>query len=184
MSAFTRILIVLSFLRQALGTPTMPPNQILIGLSLFLTYFVMSPTLDQIYEKAVVPYVEHQITMQEALEVGSKPLKSFMVQQTHESDLNLFYELAKLEPPRTWEEIPMKVAIPAFVTSELKIAFQMGFLIYLPFIVIDMIVSSVLMSLGMMMLPPTVVSLPLKVILFVIVDGWGMIVSSLVKSFN
>jgi flagellar biosynthetic protein FliP len=166
MSAFTRILIVFSFLRQALGTPTMPPNQVLIGLSLFLTYFVMSPTITKIYDNAAMPYINKQISFQDAIDIGQKPLANFMFAQT-----------------RTQADIPMRILIPAFVISELKTAFQIGFLVYLPFIVIDMIVSSVLMAMGMMMLPPTVVSLPLKVILFIIVDGWNLLVGSLVRSF-
>ena len=184
MSSFTRILIVLSFLRQALGTPTMPPNQILIALSLFLTYFVMSPTITKIYDGAIVPYMAKEITTQQALDVGQKPLHSFMMSQVKTDDLKLFYEMSKLPRPETKEDVPMRILVPSFVISELKTAFQIGFLVYLPFIVIDMIVSSVLMAMGMMMLPPTVVSLPLKLILFVIVDGWSLLAGSLIKSFN
>ncbi|WGL58683.1 flagellar type III secretion system pore protein FliP [Pigmentibacter sp. JX0631] len=184
MSAFTRILIVLSFLRQALGTPTMPPNQILIALSLFLTYFVMSPAISKIYDHAIVPYLQKDITTQQALEVGQKPLHEFMMAQVKTDDLKLFYQMSKMEKPVTKEDVPMRILVPSFVISELKTAFQIGFLVYLPFIVIDMIVSSVLMAMGMMMLPPTVVSLPLKLILFVVVDGWGLLAGSLIKSFN
>ncbi|MGY3803404.1 flagellar type III secretion system pore protein FliP [Pigmentibacter ruber] len=184
MSAFTRILIVLSFLRQALGTPTMPPNQILIALSLFLTYFVMSPAISKIYDQAIVPYLQKDITTQQALEVGQKPLHEFMMAQVKTDDLKLFYQMSKMEKPVTKEDVPMRILVPSFVISELKTAFQIGFLVYLPFIVIDMIVSSVLMAMGMMMLPPTVVSLPLKLILFVVVDGWGLLAGSLIKSFN
>jgi len=184
MSAFTRILIVFSFLRQALGTPTMPPNQVLIGLSLFLTYFVMSPTITKIYDNAAMPYMEKQISFQQAIEIGQKPLATFMFSQTRTDDLLLFYKLSKMPKPETQEDVPMRVLIPAFVISELKTAFQIGFLVYLPFIVIDMIVSSVLMAMGMMMLPPTIVSLPLKIVLFIIVDGWNLLVGSLIRSFG
>lgn len=184
MSSFTRILIVLSFLRQALGTPTMPPNQILIALSLFLTYFVMAPSITKIYDTAIIPYMDKSITTQQALEIGQKPLHDFMMLQVKTSDLKLFYEMSKLNRPETKEDVPMRILVPSFVISELKTAFQIGFLVYLPFIVIDMIVSSVLMAMGMMMLPPTVVSLPLKLILFVIVDGWSLLAGSLIKSFN
>ncbi len=183
MSAFTRIIIVLSFLRQALGTPSMPPNQILIGLSLFLTYFVMSPTITKIYDNALMPYMNKQINTEKALEIGQEPLHDFMLAQTRSDDLGLFYKLSKLPKPEKKEDIPMRVLVPAFVISELKVAFQIGFLVFLPFIIIDMIVSSVLMAMGMMMLPPTIVSLPLKIILFVIVDGWNLIAGSLVRSF-
>lgn len=184
MSAFTRILIVLSFLRQAFGTPTMPPNQILIALSLFLTYFVMSPAITKIYDQAIVPYLQKDITTPQALEIGQKPLHEFMMAQVKSDDLKLFYQMSKSERPATKEDVPMRILVPSFVISELKTAFQIGFLVYLPFIVIDMIVSSVLMAMGMMMLPPTVVSLPLKLILFVVVDGWGLLAGSLIKSFN
>lgn len=183
MSSFTRILIVLSFLRQALGTPTMPPNQILIGLSLFLSYFVMSPTISKIYDTAIVPYMQKDITTQQALDIAQVPLHSFMMTQVRKDDLKLFYQMSKMERPVTKEDVPMRILVPSFVISELKMAFQIGFLVYLPFIVIDMIVSSVLMAMGMMMLPPTVVSLPLKLILFVVVDGWNLLAGSLIKSF-
>ncbi|KAB8027722.1 flagellar type III secretion system pore protein FliP [Fluviispira multicolorata] len=183
MSSFTRILIVLSFLRQALGIPTMPPNQILIALSLFLTYFIMSPTISKIYDTAVVPYMQKDLTTQQALDVAQKPLHDFMIVQVRKDDLKLFYQMSKLERPENRDDVPMRVLVPAFVISELKMAFQIGFLVYLPFIVIDMIVSSVLMAMGMMMLPPTVVSLPLKLILFVVVDGWNLLAGSLIKSF-
>lgn len=183
MSAFTRIIIVLSFLRQALGSPTMPPNQILIGLSLFLTYFVMSPTITKIYDDALVPYMNKQINTEKAIEVAQEPLRDFMLNQTRNNDLGLFYKMSGLAQPEKKEDVPMRVLIPAFVISELKIAFQIGFLVFLPFIIIDMIVSSVLMAMGMMMLPPTIVSLPLKIILFVIVDGWNLIAGSLIRSF-
>ena len=184
MSAFTRILIVLSFFRQALGTPTMPPNQILIGLALFLTYFVMAPTTNKIYDQAIVPYMEKRMTAGDAFTTGAAPLRDFMLNQTRKEDLKLFYQLSQEPQPKTAADVPMRILIPSFVISELKAAFQIGFLVYLPFIVIDMIVSSVLMAMGMMMLPPTVVSLPLKIVLFVLVDGWNLLVGSLVRSFS
>ena len=182
-SAFTRILIVLSFLRQAIGAPTLPPNQVLIGLSLFLTYFVMAPTLTKIYDTAVLPYFDKKMTTQQALDVGQEPLKDFLLKQTRKEDLRVFYQMTDLPQPKTKDDVPMRILMPAFVISELRAAFQIGFLVYLPFIVIDLIVSSVLMAMGMMMLPPTIISLPLKIILFVVVDGWGLIAGSLVKSF-
>ena len=183
MSAFTRILIVLSFLRQALGSPTMPPNQVLIGLTLFLTYFVMSPTLEKIYEQSVTPYLAKEIPAQEAFSRAQEPIRKFMLAQTRPDDMKLFYQLSKGERPATADDVPMRILVPSFVVSELKSAFQIGFLIYLPFIIIDMIVSSVLMAMGMMMLPPTIVSLPLKIILFVLVDGWNLVAGSLIRSF-
>ena len=183
-SAFTRILIVLSFLKQALGTPTLPPNQVLIGLALFLTYFVMSPTTNKIYDNAIAPYMEQKITTKEAFEIGQKPLRSFMLNQTRPEDLKVFYQMSKLPRPKNYDDVPMSILMPAFVISELRAAFQIGFLIYLPFIIIDMIVSSVLMAMGMMMLPPTIIILPLKIILFVVVDGWNLISGSLMKSFT
>lgn len=183
MSSFTRILIVLSFLRQAIGVPTMPPNQVLVGLALFMSYFVMAPTLDTIYETAVKPYMEKSISAETAAERAGAPLKVFMLKQTRPEDLKLFYSLGKIEQPKTREDVTMRALIPAFVISELKSAFQIGFLVYLPFIVIDMIVSSILMAMGMMMLPPTIVSLPLKIILFVLVDGWNLLSGSLISSF-
>jgi flagellar biosynthetic protein FliP len=183
MSSFTRIVIVLSFLRQALGSPTMPPNQIIVGLSLFLTYFVMSPTITNIYDNALVPYMNKQINTEQALEISQAPLRDFMLTQTRNDDLGLFYKMAKLAKPEKKEDVPMRVLIPAYVISELKVAFQIGFLVFLPFIILDMIVSSVLMAMGMMMLPPTIISLPLKIILFVVVDGWNLIAGSLIRSF-
>lgn len=183
MSSFTRILIVLSFLRQAIGAPTMPPNQVLIGLSLFMTYFVMAPTVEVVYEQAVVPYMDKQISAEEAAARATDPMKNFMLRQTRPDDLKLFYKLGNMEQPATRADVSMRALIPAFVISELKAAFQIGFMVYLPFIVIDMIVSSVLMAMGMMMLPPTVVSLPLKIVLFVLVDGWNLLTGSLISSF-
>lgn len=183
MSSFTRILLVLSFLRQAIGVPTMPPNQVLIGLSLFMSYFVMAPTFDKIYDQAVVPYMNKEIVASEAATKASEPLKEFMLRQTRPDDLKLFYRLGEMPQPQSRADVSMRALVPAFVISELKAAFQIGFMVYLPFIVIDMIVSSVLMAMGMMMLPPTIVSLPLKIILFVLVDGWNLLSGSLVSSF-
>jgi flagellar biosynthetic protein FliP len=184
MSAFTRILIVLSFVRQALGSPTMPPNQVLVGLSLFLTYFVMAPTTTKIYDTSIAPYMEKKMSAEAAFDIAQVPLRDFMLAQVHKEDIKLFLSLSKGPQPQKPEDIPMRVLIPSFIISELKSAFQIGFLVYLPFIIIDMIVSSVLMAMGMMMLPPTVVSLPLKVILFVVVDGWNLLAGSLIRSFS
>lgn len=184
MTSFTRILIVLSFLRQALGTQTMPPNQIIIGLSMFLTLFTMSPILDTVFQEGIVPYLEKTQTQQESVDKMLKPVRAFMLSQTRKSDLSLLLGLTKHKKPQTEADIPLKVIVPAFMISELKTAFQIGFLVYIPFLVIDMVVSSVLMAMGMMMLPPTVVSLPFKLILFVLIDGWALIVDSLIKSFH
>lgn len=184
MTSFTRILIVLSFVRQAIGTQTMPPNQVVIGLSLFLTFFTMSPILDKINDSAITPYMEKKITQEEALNEVLTPMRAFMTKQTRESDLGLFYNIRGSDKPASPADIPITTLIPAFMISELKTAFQVGFLIYIPFLIIDMVISSILMAMGMMMLPPTVVSLPFKIILFVLADGWSMIVNSLVKSFN
>ena len=184
MTSFTRILIVLSFVRQAIGTQTMPPNQVIIGLSLFLTFFTMSPIIDKINTVAINPYMEKKINQEEALDKVLIPIRSFMTKQTRESDLSLFYNISGVEKPTTPADIPLSTLMPAFMVSELKTAFQVGFLIYIPFLIIDMVISSILMAMGMMMLPPTVVSLPFKIILFVLADGWTLIVNSLVKSFN
>ncbi len=183
MTGFTRIVIVLSLLRQALGTQSSPPNQVIVGLSLFLTFFVMSPTLDQVYEKAYQPFAENRIAFDEALKQGEKPMREFMLRQTRQSDVQLFAKLAKLPADVKGEDVPLKVLLPAFVTSELKSAFQIGFLIFIPFLVIDMIVASVLMSLGMMMLSPVLVALPFKLMLFVLADGWNLLLGSLAASF-
>jgi flagellar biosynthetic protein FliP len=183
MTAFTRIVIVLSLLRQALGTPASPPNQVIIGLSLFLTFFVMSPTLDRVYADAWEPYSKNQISFDVALQRGSVPVREFMLKQTRQSDVQLFSRLAKLPPETKGEDVPLRVLVPAFVTSELKSAFQIGFLIFIPFLVIDMIVASVLMSLGMMMLSPVLVALPFKLMLFVLADGWNLLLGSLAASF-
>ena len=184
MTAFTRIIIVLSFVRNALGTQQLPPNQVMVGLALFLTFFVMAPTWNQINTNAIQPYMKNQITQTEALSKAEEPLRNFMFKQTREKDLELFVGLSKMERPKTYRNIPTYVLIPAFVISELKTAFQMGFAIFIPFIVIDMIVSSTLMSIGMMMLPPMMISLPFKLLLFVLVDGWHLVVQSLVTSFK
>jgi flagellar biosynthetic protein FliP len=183
-TSFTRIMIVLSFVRQALGAPTMPPNQVMISLALFLTLFTMGPIIDHVTEHSLNPYMEQKITQDEALDELIKPLRKFMLAETRESDLGLFLQLAKSPKPKSPEEIEMKTLMPAFMISELKTAFQIGFLVYIPFLIIDMVVSSVLMAMGMMMLPPTIVSLPFKLVLFVLVDGWSLIVDSLVRSFN
>jgi flagellar biosynthesis protein FliP len=183
MTSFTRILIVLSFVRQALGTQTMPPNQVLVGLALFLTLFIMSPVLTTIYDQAYQPYIEKKISQDQALELSLKPIRDFMFSQVNETDLELFMNIAEKAKPKAREDIPTSVLIPAFLVSELKIAFQIGFLIYIPFLIIDMVVSSVLMAMGMLMLPPTVISLPFKLVLFVLVDGWGLIVGQVVRSF-
>ena len=184
MTAFTRIVIVLSLLRHALGTQASPPNQVIIGLSLFLTLFVMGPVADRIYADAYVPYSEQKIAFSQALDRAQSPLKSFMLKQTREPDLALFVKLARIEPPKAREDIPLRVLVPAFVTSELKTAFQIGFMVFLPFLIIDIVVSSVLMSMGMMMLSPMLISLPFKLMLFVLVDGWTLLVGSLVSSFG
>ncbi len=183
MTGFTRIVIVLSLLRQALGTQAAPPNQVVVGLSLFLTFFVMSPTLDKVYSSAWQPYAAQQIEFEEALALGAKPVREFMLKQTRHSDMQLFAKLAKVAPGTASAEMPFTVIVPAFVTSELKSAFQIAFLIFIPFLVIDMIVSSVLMSLGMMMLSPVLVALPFKLMLFVLADGWNLLLGSLVASF-
>jgi len=184
MTSFTRILIVLSFVRQALGTQTMPPNQVLVGLALFLTMFTMTPVLKTIHERALSPYMNEAITQEQALDEVSKPLRKFMLAEVRESDLGLFFTIGKAPKPKTQDDIPLSILMPAFMVSKLKTAFMIGFLIYIPFLVIDMVISSVLMAMGMMMLPPTIVSLPFKLVLFVLVDGWSLIVGSLVKSFR
>ncbi len=184
MTAFTRIIVVLSFLRQALGTQQMPPNQLLVGLALFLTFFVMRPHFEQINANALRPYLAGTITQDKAADEALIPLRRFMFNQTRDSDLSLFVRLAKIEQPKTRMDVPTMVLIPAFVISELKTAFQIGFIIYLPFLVIDMVVSAVLMAMGMMMLPPVVISLPFKIMLFVLVDGWTLLIGSMVQSFG
>ena len=183
MTSFTRIIIVLSLLRQALGTQSSPPNQVLIGLSLFLTLFVMGPTFDKIYVEAYQPLSENRIQMSEALDKGAAPLRAFMLKQTRETDLALFVKMSRSAPPKTAADVPMRVLIPAYITSELKTAFQIGFAIFIPFLVIDMVVASILMAMGMMMVSPAIVSLPFKIILFVLVDGWNLLLGSLAQSF-
>lgn len=184
MTGFTRIIIVLSFVRNAIGVQQMPPNQVLIGLALFLTFFVMQPIISDINNEAYKPYVAGQITQQEAMDRAMVPLRGFMLKQTYQKDLDLFAQMAKIESVDTPEDLPTSVIIPAFITSEIKRAFQIGFFIFLPFIIIDMIVSSTLMSMGMMMLPPTAISLPFKILLFVLVDGWGLTIKTLLTSFQ
>ena len=183
MTAFTRIIIVLSLLKQALGTTTVPPSQVIIGLSLFLTFFVMSPVLNQVNDVAIKPLMDNQITMQQALQAGSAPLRSFMLGQTRQEDLALFVKLSGHQALDKPADTPMTLLIPAFVTSELKTAFQIGFVIFIPFLIIDMVVAAVLMSMGMMMLSPVTVSFPLKLMLFVLVGGWELVIGSLVQSF-
>ena len=184
MTAFTRIVIVLSLLRQAMGTMTAPPNQVIVGLSLFLTFFVMAPVFDKIHETAWKPYSEDQISLVEAADRGARPLKAFMLKQTRQEDLALFIRLAKVPPLNAPEEAPLKVVVPAFVISELKTAFQIGFIVFIPVLIIDMVVASVLMSMGMMMLSPMLVSLPFKIMLFVMADGWSLLIASLVQTFQ
>ena len=183
MTGFTRIVIVLSLLRQALGTQSAPPNQVVIGLSLFLTMFVMGPTLDKVYQDAYLPYTQNSISFEQAMEKAEAPMRGFMLKQTRQSDFALFKRLAKLDANVTAETAPLRVLVPAFVTSELKTAFQIGSMIFIPFLVIDMVVSSILMSLGMMMLSPVLVALPFKLMLFVLADGWNLIIGSLAASF-
>jgi flagellar biosynthetic protein FliP len=183
MTGFTRIVIVLSLLRQALGTQSSPPNQVIVGLSLFLTFFVMGPTFDRVYADAYVPYTKNEISFEQAMEKAEAPVRGFMVKQTRQSDFSLFAKLAKLAPEVTAETAPIRVLVPAFVISELKSAFQIGFMIFIPFLVIDIVVASVLMSLGMMMLSPVLVALPFKLMLFVLADGWNLLVGSLAASF-
>ncbi len=184
MTSFTRIIIVLSFIRQALGTQQMPPNQVLVGLALFLSFFIMQPTWSVIVHDAFEPYMEEKISQTVAWNKAEAPLRAFMFTQTREKDLELFLSLSKQDHPKNRSDVPTYVLIPSFIISELKSAFQIGFMLYLPFIVVDMIVASVLMAMGMMMLPPAVVSLPLKVLLFVLVDGWDLVIGSVVKSFG
>ncbi|GIQ65310.1 flagellar biosynthetic protein FliP [Paenibacillus cisolokensis] len=184
MTSFTRIVVVLGFVRTSLGTQQMPPNQVLIGLAMFLTFFIMSPTIAQVNEVALQPYLKGELTQTEALEQAAVPMKKFMFSHTREKDLLLFMNYTKTEKPASYEEIPITVLVPAYVLSELKTAFQMGFMIFIPFLVIDMIVASVLMAMGMMMLPPVMISLPFKILLFVLVDGWYLVVQSLLLSFK
>ena len=182
LTSFTRIIIVLHFLRTAIGTQTAPPNQVLIGLALFLTLFIMQPVFSDINENAIKPFDAGEITQEEAIEIGSKPLREFMNGQVQIKDIDLFIQISG-ETYESYEEVPFSVLIPSFILSELRQAFIIGFMLYIPFIVIDMVVSSVLMSMGMMMLPPTTISLPFKILLFILADGWNMVIGSLVKTF-
>jgi flagellar biosynthetic protein FliP len=184
MTSFGRIVVVFSFLRQALGTQQAPSNQIVIGLSLFLSFFVMAPVWSEIHEKALSPYLEKRIGEEEAMKQALAPLRRFMLKQTREGDLGLFLDISKTARPKNEDDVPTHLLIPAFIVSELKTAFQMGFLLFIPFLVLDLIVSSVLMAMGMMMLPPVLISLPFKLLLFVLVDGWGLVVGSMVRSFG
>ncbi|ABB14036.1 flagellar type III secretion system pore protein FliP [Carboxydothermus hydrogenoformans] len=184
MTSFTRIVVVLSLLRNAMGTQQAPPNQVLIGLALFLTIFIMSPVINKINQDAIQPYLNNQITQEQAIRAAEAPLKDFMLKQTREKDLALFIELAKLPRPQTKDDVPFTVVVPAFIISELKTAFQMGFMLFLPFLIIDMVVASILMSMGMFMIPPMLVALPFKLLLFVLADGWYLVVKSLVSSFS
>jgi flagellar biosynthetic protein FliP len=184
MTSFTRIIIVLSMLRQAMGTQTSPPNQVLVGLALFLSFFIMAPVGEKIYTDAYLPLTENRIGFEQALDIGSKPLKTFMLKQVREPDIELFMRLSNTPKVASSEELPMRVVVPAYVTSELKTAFQIGFIIFIPFIIIDMVVASVLMSMGMMMMSPVIVSLPFKLMLFVLVDGWNLVLGTLVSSFG
>ncbi len=183
-TSFTRIVVVLSFLRSAMGTQQAPSNQIVIGLSLFLTFFVMSPVWQQINTDALQPYKAQTITQDQAIKNAMAPIRKFMMSQTREKDMALFLSLSHHDRPKNADDVPILTLIPAFIISELRTAFQIGFLIYIPFLVVDMVVASVLMSMGMMMLPPVMVSLPFKILLFVLVDGWGLVIGSLVKSFG
>ncbi|MBI3392160.1 MAG: flagellar type III secretion system pore protein FliP [Nitrospirae bacterium] len=183
MTSFTRIVVVLGFLRQALGTQQSPPTQVLVGLALFLTIFIMGPVWEKVNETALQPYLKKEMSQEQALTTAAGPLKEFMLRQTREKDLLLFVEMANIPAPSTAGDLPIRIVIPAFIVSELKTAFQIGFMIYIPFLILDMVVASVLLSMGMMMLPPIVISLPFKLMLFVLVDGWALLVGTLVRSF-
>jgi flagellar biosynthesis protein FliP len=183
MTAFTRIIIVLSILRQAIGLAQTPSNQILIGISLFLSFFVMSPVFNQANTQALQPYLNNQMSMEKAMSIGQKPFREFMINQTRTNDLNLFLDISGTEPPEKVENVPLYVLMPAFLTSELKTSFQIGFMLFLPFLIVDLVVASVLMSMGMMMLSPLIISLPFKIMLFVLIDGWTLIVGTLAASF-
>jgi flagellar biosynthetic protein FliP len=183
MTSFARIIIVLSFVRTSLGTQQMPPNQVLVGLALFLTFFIMAPTFKEVNDQALQPLFEEKINLEQAYERASIPIKEFMSKHTRQKDLALFLKYSGAERPKSVEDIPLTTLVPAFVISEIKTAFQMGFMIFIPFLVIDMVVASVLMSMGMMMLPPVMISLPFKILLFVLVDGWYLVVKSLLESF-
>ena len=184
MTSFTRIIIVLHFLRQAMATQSVPPNQVVIGLALFLTFFIMSPTINRIYEESWLPLQKQEINTTVALDKAGNEIKKFMLAQTREKDLALFVSMTDLKKPQTAQDLPLRVVIPGFIISELRIGFQIGFLLYLPFLIIDMVIASVLMSMGMLMLPPIMVSLPFKLLLFVLVDGWYLMIQSVVQSFT
>ena len=184
MTSFTRLIIVFGFLRQAMGTQQMPPTQLLVSLAMVLTFFIMEPVFKEAYNTGITPYVEKQIGYEQAFEEISKPFKRFMIRNTREKDLDLFFRIRNMENPKTVEDVPLTIVIPAFMISELKTAFEIGFLLFLPFLVIDMVVSSILMSMGMMMLPPVMISLPFKILIFVLVDGWNLIIGNLVASFK
>ncbi|MBL8446181.1 MAG: flagellar type III secretion system pore protein FliP [Zoogloeaceae bacterium] len=183
MTSFTRIIIVFSLLRSALGTQSSPPNQVLVGLALFLTFFIMAPVAEKVYSDAYLPLSENRLTFEQAMDRAAVPVKSFMLKQIREPDLSLFTRLAKTERVEKAEDLPMRVIIPAFATSEIKTAFQIGFIVFIPFLIIDMVVASVLMSMGMMMMSPVIIALPFKIMLFVLVDGWNLLIASLVQSF-
>jgi flagellar biosynthetic protein FliP len=183
-TAFTRIIVVLHFLRQALGTQQVPPPQVLVGLALFLTFFVMAPTWNRVNTEALQPYLNNTMTMQQAYDKGVVPIREFMFRQTREEDLALFVKLANADKPQSRDDVPLYALVPAYAISELRIGFQIGFVLFIPFLIIDMVISSILMSMGMMMLPPVLISLPFKILLFVLVDGWRLVVSSLMNSFH
>ena len=183
LTSFTRIIIVMHFTRSALGTQSAPPNQILVGLSLFLTFFIMAPTFTEVYNDAIKPLSQNEISTEEALDIGLEPIREFMFEQTNTQDIKMFLEIADIDTVKEYEDVPTHVLIPSFIVSELRTAFIIGFLIYIPFIIIDMVVSSTLMSMGMMMLPPTTISMPFKILLFVMADGWNLIIGNLVKTF-
>jgi len=184
MTSFARLLIVFSFIRTAMGTQQSPPTQLLVSMALILTIFIMEPYARQSYDTAIKPYLDKQIGYDKAFEIGVKPFKNFMMKNTREKDLALFYRIRKLENPKTIDDVPLTILVPAFVISEIKTAFEIGFLLYLPFLIIDMVVASVLMSMGMMMLPPVMISMPFKLLIFVLVDGWNLIIQNLIVSFK
>lgn len=183
-TAFTRIIVVLHFLKQAMGTPQMPPAQVLVGLAMFLTFFVMSPVWNRVNTEALQPYMNNKMSLNDAYDKGVGPLREFMVKQTREEDLALFVRLASLQKPKNVDEVPTHVLIPAFAISELRIGFQIGLVLFVPFLIIDMVVASILMSMGMMMLPPVMISMPFKILLFILVDGWHLVIGSLISSFR
>lgn len=183
-TAFTRIIVVFHFLKQAMGTTQMPPSQVLVGLAMFLTFFVMAPTWSKVNDTALQPYLQKRISIQEAYDKGVEPLREFMFRQTREEDLGLFLKFANIEKPQNRSEVPTYALIPAYAISELRVGFQIGFILFIPFIIIDLVVASVLMSMGMMMLPPVMISLPFKILLFILVDGWHLVVNSLMQSFK